>query len=630
MQDFKLFIHLFFKNKLLVVLFGLFFLFIHLLSLLGFIFYRYGNLGALVLLSQSLWLVPFKFIVFIFLSYEYFYTVKQSNVLEFLKSTQFGVAKLYGYQFGVMLLLNIMVTLTYTLYHVALYFYYGFGHPGFLIHILSHMLLNFFMVQLVALLVGWILALVFKRLTAYTVAMVFIFLGSPIFEAIVFDVFVLSGMNLYPLYDFFSFSVPSLRWASNFHFGFSVLPDRLWMMVIWITMLLGLVIVKLIHKRSARTGLTVISLIVLASSVYFYRQPLSRYVMNDSPAGSLMYDFFHYEGKEIQTEGARFNVLTYELDMVVGHQLDVVATLTVDEDLPEYHFTLYHRYVVTKVTDQTGELMEFVQNGDHFSVLNTVENLEAMVVHYAGYSPRFYSNRQGMVLPGFFPYFPHAGQHLVFDYRLDLFESVMLPQHASFNVRISGVNGVFSNLEEVAPNHFRGYTSSVTLISGFLNSQMVDGMTVVYPFLDHMAFNEDSNAAFVRSFIRDFSGSDAIETILILPNLNLHHMATVLHSDHLTTRGLVALAEMAYASLIHPRKFTLYWLIDMYLNDRRMFDDELAWELSADILDHHRYAVMMQERIESLSADVFLELAFSYIEDETDERSISEFLLDLK
>ena len=628
-QIFKLSTYLFFKNKLLISIFGLSLIVTHLVSVLNILLYRH-NSGGTLMLFQSLISANFMFIIFVFLSYEYFYVVSKSNLLEVLKSTKLGTLKLYSYQFLVILLLNVIITLSHTAYNVGFSIYYGFVHSNFLIHILGHMFLNLFIVLIIATLIGWILALVFKRLTAYMIAILFMFLGSQIFEEIALETLFSSQINLYQIYNAITFSDPALTWSTNFHFGYSLLPDRFWIMLAWLSVLFSIILFKLVHKQSIRYSLTTISLLVFVVSISYYQQPSSRFVMSHTPNGSLMYDYFYYEGKEIQREEANFNVLSYDLEMVVGNQLEVIAILTVDENLPEYRFTLYHRYVITKVTNQTGEEMEFLQEGDYFSVHNNVENLEEMIIHYVGYSPRFYSNRQGVILPGFFPYFPQSGYHLVYDYQWETFEPVMLAQEADFNIKITGAGDVFSNLEEIAPNHFSGHTSSVTLISGFLNYQVIDGITVIYPFLDHMEFNHDLNSESTRNFIRDFSGSDDIRTIMVLPNLNLHHLTTVVHSDHITTRGLLDLAELSNQSLINPRKFTLYELINLYLNDIEWFYDEVAWELSVDMYDEDRFAVMIQDHIKGLGLDLFLDLAISYIEDDTDTRSISEFLLELE
>ena len=627
----KLFTYLFIKNKLLTILFGLSFIAIHVINVLSIIFHRHGGGEAPFFLFQSLVLANFMFIIFVFLAYEYFYAVKKSNLIEVLKSTKFGVLKLYSFQFLVMLLLNIIITLSFGVYNIGSYFYHGFEQLDFLVHLLLHLFLNLFLMLIVATLVGWVLALIFKRLISYLGAILFLFLGSRIFEEMALGVLFSSEVNLlYQIHDIFNLSDPALTWSANFHFAYSVLPDRFGLMLAWISILLGVVLFKLIDKRKVRNSLTIVSLLMFLIAFHFYQQPGSRFVMSHTPEGSLMYDFFHYMGQEIETMEADFNVLTYDLEMVVRNQLFVTATLTMDEQLPVYRFTLYHRYLITSVTDQNEVAMDFVQEGDHFRVYNDQEVLEALIIHYVGYSPRFYSNRQGMILPGFFPYFPHAGHHLVYDYQWGVFEPIMLPQAAYFNVRVTGTGHVFSNLEEIGANHFAGRTSSVTLISGFLNRQVVDGITVVYPFLDHMEFNYESNVILIRDFIDNFSGSDDIETILILPNLNLHHMATVIHSDHMTARGIFWLAEMAYESLINPRKRMLYSLLDLYLNDREWFYGEVAWELSIDMAEHHRYAVMIQERIKEMGLELVLELATSYIEDDTDRRSISEFLLDLE
>lgn len=75
----------------------------------------------------------------------------------------------------------------------------------------------------------------------------------------------------------------------------------------------------------------VTALIVILVGISFYQQPLSQQMMNNNPIGSLMYDELHYDEMDIRVKVANFNVLTYELDIAVDNQLEVVATLTVDE-----------------------------------------------------------------------------------------------------------------------------------------------------------------------------------------------------------------------------------------------------------------------------------------------------------
>lgn len=83
--------------------------------------------------------------------------------------------------------------------------------------------------------------------------------------------------------------------------------------------------------------------------------------------------------------------------------------------------------------------MIFVQDGDYFTVYYTEEYFETLTIRYIGYIPRFYSNRQGIMLPGFFPYFPQAGQHRVFDEEIGSFSPIMLPKDAYFNITVERV-----------------------------------------------------------------------------------------------------------------------------------------------------------------------------------------------
>jgi len=374
-----------------------------------------------------------------------------------------------------------------------------------------------------------------------------------------------------------------------------------------------------------RISLICLFFTLLVGSFYFYLRPQSQFVMNNDPRNSLWYDFFHYEDLDVEVIDANFNVLSFDLEITVRNQLDVVAKIILDEILPEYRFTLYHRYQISKITNENGDHIDFIQEGDFFTgdffTINNQGNESIFVVHYVGYSPTFYSNSQGMMLLGFFPFIPIPGQQLIYDMYLQTFSRILLEEVAHFDVRINKNLPVFSNLTEISPNHFEGYSNSLTLMSGLLRSTVAEGIKIVYPFLNFLEHNETNFNYTMSEFRETFSYFNDVDVILIIPNMNLHSARVVMHENHITTPWLWELADSVYDSFINPRKFSLHRLIDLYQNDRRAFLDYMTWG--------YDNAIMMNVIIQALGEDTFFDLAFHFIHNDYDKRVTGEFLFDL-
>jgi len=188
LKAFSLYLKLFAKNKFLFWTFIVFLLFINLAHLDGVLFRQNSN--GLFLISSMAIISILNFVIFLFLSYEYFYSSTKANLLETVQTINLGRVKLFLLQFGVMLLLNLAISLNFIIYNLIFYFSHNFNSLFFLRQILLHNVINYFIMQLIASLLGWVLAIYIKRIPAYMISIIIILLGSTIMEEQIFSVYL--------------------------------------------------------------------------------------------------------------------------------------------------------------------------------------------------------------------------------------------------------------------------------------------------------------------------------------------------------------------------------------------------------------------------------------------------------
>ena len=98
------------------------------------------------------------------------------------------------------------------------------------------------------------------------------------------------------------------------------------------------------------------------------------------------------------------------------NNLSVDGKLTIDAPIErdEFVFTLYHGYRIKKL-EVNNEEASFERNGDSIIIKfpDCVKTFELMI-KYDGCSGKYYSNSQAIMLPGYFPWYPLAGDRQIF------------------------------------------------------------------------------------------------------------------------------------------------------------------------------------------------------------------------
>ena len=308
------------------------------------------------------------------------------------------------------------------------------------------------------------------------------------------------SINIFPLLRLFDIFPPALNYRPVYAFGQSVLPYRWLTALFWLLLSLFVISLKTGERnRRFRAAPAVFASLALAFLVVS-QLPASRVIVgSDDPKYSMeygdkeyyykAYDFYSddYDEDGANKEWAHFekefDVTDYDLEIKVGNNLHVRAAITVDKpNLEKYDFTLYHGYKISSVRDGSGNKLRFEQDGDRFTVFNPEKkSLDRIVLKYSGFSTQYYSNLQGLFLPGYFPYYPHSGSLPVYNMGMGEIYRFVLDKPTHFKVKVNSSQTVYSGLEQTGKNEFEGSTTGVTLVSGLYDCYEKDGVKMVYP-----------------------------------------------------------------------------------------------------------------------------------------------------
>ena len=495
-------------------------------------------------------------ILFSLLSYEVFFDLRASRLEECVRATT-GIGSVYAAETAVLLLLNVGVTVYFSLFPLGLALCSGMPFTAELAgYIGLAALRDVFLMGALGIWLGLFAALWLNRMTGYLVIFLFILLTGPLGEMILSLPFGGTGRAPSWLYTLFLLSAQGLNWRMNYHYGYSLLPYRFAQIALWLGAF-GLPIFlrfgQIAHRRGSvyrllailSAGMTVLGAVGMV-------QPGSRFEMSYAKNSSLNADENYYRTHAAaKEEAADFTVESYDLSLRVTDQLYADAVLTLSDSSAADDrrvFTLYHGFTVESVTDGTGKALPFDRKGDLLTVSGFGSAVGTLTLRYAGYHPRYYSNRQGICLPGYIAYYPLPGSRCLFDGGT---VPVLPDKPAMFTVRVDSPKPVFCHLRRQEDGSFSGVSDGVTLLSGFVSETEIGGVTVIYPYLDSDQCRPEALKSETLDFLRARRAAGdtrPLNTIMIMPYINnTAAERTVRYADYISGIQIRTLADTLYA-----------------------------------------------------------------------------------
>lgn len=485
------------------------------------------------------------FITFLYVSYEYVYTYRNSDIEETIATSKKGKFSSYISMFITLFIFVLFV------YGISLFIGFITGLSAsvhcatFYWHIFLTSTLNFLLLLSVAVLAGSFLAIKFKRITAYTVLILLVFIMSSAPTMFLQLLSYNTKLNFFDFQYLFEKVLPqNTNVVTDYQYGVSCEIYRWNLSLFWILLLAGLIIFSLCNKKNKKTlAIVCVCFILSFANLFGYFQGGSKVLYDNSLKSISTYDSLYYQHIQQKDKPADFSISEYDMVLTVLRDACVNVSMKIDRrnDNNEYYFTLYRDFVIDSITDQAGQKLNWNRQGDYFSV-KCPDKIEKINLKYKGKSNIFFSNLQGISFPGCFPYYPIAGYHVLNATTIGSSEegntiidgmSGYLPISNGFesvyNIKVNTLLTVYSNLEadNDNKNEFTGKAQYPTLMSGLIekNSEKYDAYTFI-SVPDENKIDGD-RLDLLQNAINKYEKDNIIEKHLDLTKVTVFQMSSV-------------------------------------------------------------------------------------------------------
>lgn len=422
------------------------------------------------------------YLFFLFISYEYMRKVRESQMEEILSAYGRSGMGIYVRQFFVLALAVVLTTANISIYAV-----WGWKNlvcaDELLGEVVSLLVVNVFLLSLAAVSMGIVLSRVKNRFIGYAAIVAVLFLILP--NAVSFYVTMQNEYHIpvFLIRDLVYLIPPDLLSYPDSLYGFPLENYRIAGMLLWIVIASAILLWNVLKKQVRLRNVFTVCLCLLAGGlIYATECKGSVLLMQGHPEAAIEEMAGYYNTHEGKSEEAAFTVSKYALDLTFGKELGVDAWMFFDDGsyLDEYQFTLSHAYWVESVTDQDGNPLDYIRDGDYICILSGGKKLTQIGIRYRGHSSLYYANEKACFLPGFFAYYPKAGyrQQDFRDGSWDYDEPEVL-----FEVKVDR-DGMTSNVSKDGSG-FRGKAETLTLVDGFYHvSQQGEFQILSYPLME--------------------------------------------------------------------------------------------------------------------------------------------------
>lgn len=293
------------------------------------------------------------------------------------------------------------------------------------------------------------------------------------------------------------------EWSPDYQGDLQLEPVRIYILIFWVLFLLAIACYSIWNKKKTGKIIAVIAVIFLC----FSYQPASLYRLNDSWNGDRI-DLVEMRNKQTGENASDYETVTdfkivdYDMELSMKNELEVKGQFILQSlvESDQFCMTLYRGYSVKEVQSETeGVSVQFEQEEDYLTVRTDKPVKELTVwIRYKGHHNKFYSNTRAAMLPGWFPWYPMAGERMIFwkdgsYYGYNSYNRIE-PAH----IRIKTNYPVFTNLSEKEQNCYEGESDSITVLGG--NIEKTEDEVVLNYFPLKLYSDPESNYdAFITS-----------------------------------------------------------------------------------------------------------------------------------
>lgn len=368
----------------------------------------------------------------------------------------------------------------------------GLPFSTFYIDSFLYILLYWGLTFFISMLIGMLLALIFKGKFVYPLVFLVWPVIGPVNEIVFTQVAIhIQGLgtttfaNMYNLGEYNPFT------AFNAFYGYSLelfhwVKRWVWLAVLF-SIILFIISLKSKENRKQFISVSIVLIISLIPAISFLKSP--QFILDSNQP---IYEPIYYRDYNMSdVKNPNVQLENYDIQLDVDWNLEAIVKADLlnleKEKIDQATLTLYHQFLVYEIT-ANGRILEFQQDKDQITVYfpeSVKSNGEIeLTFKYAGVSsPLFFANKRAVYLPYYFPWLPSAKQAPAM---LEVRKGIHRVNHQNsvftdYNLRFNGPDIIFTNLDQSPYGTWEKHTNGITLIAGNVQKDSIDGFEVIYP-----------------------------------------------------------------------------------------------------------------------------------------------------
>lgn len=470
MKMFKAQLHLFFTNKLLLILYSL----MCIIPNLFILYFATKGADTIFIFNVLARFLVFINIIFMICSYVFLTLDNKNKEREVLSC----INKPFMYRnLSVFVLFILLVIFNIFILFMLIISGLYINNPSFMLELIQrYYLMNILLPQVCTFSIVILISQISKQILILPLFVIVIFLISPYLDSFVwvekpnFPIDTIISMIRQP----FSVFLQNSDISMDSLYGLQNEVYKIYICLFWVVSAL----ISLFAYRFNRKVIFVTCVVPCLLIIGIY-MPQSKYRLDDSwnrgRADINTYQIMDMKNIYKSNKSVDYQIKNYQLRIDIQRQLNVSGKIKLISNTKQKDFilTLYHDYKIKNL--QCNIPMGYKQDGDYIHISFDQPIDEADIdIEYSGYHPLLYSNHQAVQLPGYFAWYPMAGEkqlyvsidsEIYWSYGYNPYNRI---DNADFDITINAPYPVVTNLNQVNSNKYHGISDSFTLIGGFL------------------------------------------------------------------------------------------------------------------------------------------------------------------
>lgn len=342
---------------------------------------------------------------------------------------------------------------------------------------------------------GCVLGITVRTKTVYVLAVIFSIMLGPCIPFLLSELMFSRKGSLYELFVMFNVGQLETDEVMSEAFGYCLNPElwgaRLCILGAFIILLATVAEKKLLKRRAYLSVALIFSIMLFGIGTIVNNQMVRTQVERYRQKELLDY---YSESRDTEPAGMMVNgtesykILGYVIRVDDGLKLKITTEVDVDirNESEAMVFSLFHDFdVYTCRIDN--EICDFDRNSDSLTVWTNgkFSGRHKLEVKYEGVPPlNLYKAGNKWILPGMFVWIPveYVGE-ITWDNAdpMSLFRYPDNKENVPISVDYLGNNAVHCSLKMSENGHWEGYSSGVTLATGWFEEKSIEDINVIYP-----------------------------------------------------------------------------------------------------------------------------------------------------